>query len=455
MASSHTTDPLAIPAMETLRRFVRTTRAQEPQRFEEFETQLHAQLQAVERELLTEELARYDVDRERVAVNGRVYRRSLRCEETYTSAAGPVRVERTLYAPCEGGATECPLEWRAGIVEGRWTPRAGELVAFTMANLTPGECEALFRKLGGMTPSRSSLDRLPRKLSARWEEHRDLWEAALRWREPVPREATAIALSVDGVMVPMREAGRADETGSVAWREAGCATATLYDEEGERLITRRWGRMPQPHKADLQQQLAGEYEAVCDRGLTVVKIADGARDNWRLLNEISPTGVEILDFHHAVEHLYRALYALWGEGSVRARAEGERLRTILRDERDGVDAMIAFLRNQARRCSSRAVRRSVRSEVRYFRSQRHRMDYARYQARALPIGSGVTEAACKTLVTARLKRSGMRWRAPGGQAILTLRSLQQSERWELGWEHLSALYRGQVTPLETTYKRAA
>ena len=56
----------------------------------------------------------------------------------------------------------------------------------------------------------------------------------------------------------------------------------------------------------------------------------------------------------------------------------------------------------------------------YFRRNRQRMDYAEAAQRGLPIGSGVVEAACKTLVTERLKRSGMRWREAGGQAILTL-----------------------------------
>jgi hypothetical protein len=43
------------------------------------------------------------------------------------------------------------------------------------------------------------------------------------------------------------------------------------------------------------------------------------------------------------------------------------------------------------------------------------------------------EAACKTLVTQRLKRSGMAWTHDGGQSILTLRSLIQSKRWRSGW----------------------
>jgi hypothetical protein len=58
------------------------------------------------------------------------------------------------------------------------------------------------------------------------------------------------------------------------------------------------------------------------------------------------------------------------------------------------------------------------------------MQYHAYKEEGLPIGSGVVEAACKTLVGERLKQSGMRWTNRGGQAILTLRGLLQSNRWE-------------------------
>jgi len=49
------------------------------------------------------------------------------------------------------------------------------------------------------------------------------------------------------------------------------------------------------------------------------------------------------------------------------------------------------------------------------------MDYQGYRRRGLPIGSGVTEAACKTVFTQRFKRSGMRWSRESGQVILDLR----------------------------------
>ena len=67
------------------------------------------------------------------------------------------------------------------------------------------------------------------------------------------------------------------------------------------------------------------------------------------------------------------------------------------------------------------------------------------RSKGLPIGSGVVEAACKTLVTERLKRSGMRWGPRGGQAILTLRSLVQSRRFDHAWTLLAHSYRTPVS----------
>ena len=77
------------------------------------------------------------------------------------------------------------------------------------------------------------------------------------------------------------------------------------------------------------------------------------------------------------------------------------------------------------------------------------MHYAQYLREGLPIASGVIEATCKTLVTQRLKRSGMAWTPSGGQAILTLRSVIQSERWPTAWELLQADFRQLVVVHDT------
>ena len=175
--------------------------------------------------------------------------------------------------------------------------------------------------------------------------------------------------------------------------------------------------------------------------LTVVKLADGAKDNWSFLRgKELPKGIEMLDFYHGAEHLSSALAAAYGEGSTQAKSQFEKLRHVLRHDKKGAAKVIcAFVHLRETHPRSK----KVATELKYFRRNRHRMRYAQMAARNLPIGSGVVEAACKTL-SSRHKRSGMRWRTPGGQAIFTLRSLIQSDRFESAWQLLAGTYKQSV-----------
>jgi len=76
-----------------------------------------------------------------------------------------------------------------------------------------------------------------------------------------------------------------------------------------------------------------------------------------------------------------------------------------------------------------APAKAYESAYRYLRKRGRLMDYHRYRREGLPLGSGVTEAACKTVFTQRLKQSGMTWKLEGGQWIVDLRVTQLSGLW--------------------------
>lgn len=71
-------------------------------------------------------------------------------------------------------------------------------------------------------------------------------------------------------------------------------------------------------------------------------------------------------------------------------------------------------------------RTQLLSARRFFRNNLDRMNYAWFHSRGLPVGSGVVEAACKSVVKARMCRSGMRWTREGGETILSLRTAVSS-----------------------------
>jgi hypothetical protein len=467
MEVSHTFDLVKSPAAQRLGQFVRERECAwqgRPPNFEQFERDLHGHLVALEQELLATELRRYDVDAEEIEVAGVRYQPVWVDSERYLTGAGEVSVQRHLYRPAgHNSKSICPLELRVGIVDGYWTPRAARQGAWVTAQLPPGDAAALFVELGAMSPSRSTLDRLPRELSARWEAQREAWEVALRARETVPLAAVSVAFSVDGVMVAMKakaaervakqaEAGK-HASGPAGRQEAACGTVSLYEAAGERLQTIRYARMPESKKVTLQAQLQGEIAALyaLRPDLRRVHLADGAETNWDRLAEIEvalglpPEGrVKIVDFYHGCEHLKNGCDAIWGESTPRSQAEFLRLKTFLKEEDGGADRTIRAFKHHVSRTTGHRQQR-IQAELTYFRNQRPRMNYPEYLRQNLPIASGVVEAACKTLVTQRLKRSGMAWTVAGGQAILTLRSLIQSGRWSPAWDLLAADFRQPIT----------
>src|SRR5262249_6707230 len=281
--------------MDQLQDFLRQRReVHEPiEDLDAFEQELHRYFVAAEREALSRALARFDLDVPTIEVDGERYHRVLRCATTYTSAVGPVRVERSLYRSAQGGPTLCPLELRAGMIKGAWTPLAAQQATWVVAHVTPQEGEELFDLLGNMTPSKSTLDRLPKALQGQWEAQRPRCEATLRHQEAIPPQAVTMAVSLDGVLAPMqdgqRQAKRAQArgqgkapSGPAGYQEVGCATVSYDDCSGERLGTRRMARMPEPNKATLKRQLTAEVMGALRQrpDLQVGKVADGAPDNW-------------------------------------------------------------------------------------------------------------------------------------------------------------------------------
>jgi len=451
-----------ISAATRLEEFIRSVRADGPvPDFQAFEFALHEVILDLEREVLQAELARLDIDAPVVFIAGVEFRRVLRSGTAYLTRAGEARVERSLYRARGEERTVCPLELRAGVVESYWTPAAAMLSAWSVAHLTPQETQEFFERVGGMKPSRSSLDRLPKALSCRWEEQRPHFEDAIIAAEVVPELAVAVAVSLDGVLLPMKDGKRQQKRaasrsrgkevrGPAGYREASSGTLTFYDADGERIgLTRYLGRMPEKNKRTLKESLDAELLAILTQrpDLVVVAVADGAKDNWTWLVNVLPAGaVQVLDFFHAAEHLKRALDNAHGQDSPKARAEFERLRLLLRDHDLGVNKVIDALAYQHRKHPRRRI---LARELRYFRNNKARMDYAAAKARRLPIGSGVVEAANKTLVSVRMKRAGSRWSIEGGQAILTLRALAKSHRFDRAWELLGGTYKVDVGPPET------
>lgn len=183
---------------------------------------------------------------------------------------------------------------------------------------------------------------------------------------------------------------------------------------------------------DAQTFANHHWAETCRRGVehakTVVCISDGAAWIWAIVVMCFAMPVQILDWWHAVQRLWTIAHAAFTDGEQAAqRVEtqqaafaGSKLRQVLRATRN------LFLRGAP-------LPEPVRQAIGYIFHNRRRMDYAMFRQQGYPIGSGMIESGCKTVVQSRMKQSGMRWSRSGAQAMLALRCLLLSDRWdELG-----------------------
>jgi Uncharacterised protein family (UPF0236) len=196
------------------------------------------------------------------------------------------------------------------------------------------------------------------------------------------------------------------------------------------------------------------YVEACRRGLgttlvtLVVLLGDGADWIWRygarFLGLEGVKVIEILDVCHALEHLGVVAHAVFGQGTEEAKAWFEPLAKCLVEQ--GAKPILEALREL--RPGPPEAKDEVRKALEYFSDNAARMDYPRFIALQLPIGSGAIESTCKTLIEEREKGAGMRWSEAGAQSVASLRALHRSGRWDQFWKAHPQRCRPPVRPHE-------
>lgn len=348
--------------------------------------------------------------------------------QTYQTPYGKVVVKRHLYQTAQGGQTWSPLEERARIIR-HATPRFAKQLAYKYAR---GNAKAVCSDLQenhGRQVTKSYVQNVVDWIGgiAEAKEH--------EWSYTLPRLDSAVStivFSLDGAHILMQEDG---------WREAMVGTASLYSPAGTRQHTIYLGAAPESGKASFKQRFEKEIEDLKSMypDALYLGIADGAKDNWRFLTP--HTDRQLLDFFHVTEYLGKVAYAAYPQKTGKPDREQWLSDCChqLKHQAGAAATLIAEMKTLRRKKNlSTPVRDDLKSALTYFENHRHLMDYATHIEQSLPIGSGVTEAACKTLVKQRLCCSGMRWKNAGSGIVLNLRALVQSAgRWTQFWDKIN------------------
>jgi hypothetical protein len=401
-----------------------------------------------------------------IEVGGVQYKRlEQRAENTYYTMRDEVVVNRHLYRSVDvrNGPTVVPLDLRAGIVDGRYTPAAAVGFARLAQAMPSREAEATCESLGVLPFSRSSHFRVGDEVGSRWEDVRHGIEADLATDMDLPAAAAAISVAVDRVSMPMAEPREPTiediEAGikkpiAVNFRMAFSAVWTLYDKEGTPLLAVRYAHVPTDGAADIVRSLSRDLNAVLARrpDLNLVTLADGAPEMQSMLDAVvagHAVTARFVDFWHCIEHLAKAIV---DASPCVVEDHLSDWKHLLLERDDAIDLIEVDLREWAMQYMLRPIEtmpKGLHDAFTYVLNHRERLRYATHHKACLPIGSGSVEATGKTIVEVRMKRAGCRWTEPGAQALLGLRALATSEpkRWRAAMIHILASYKHNVTML--------
>jgi hypothetical protein len=338
----------------------------------------------------------------------------------YLTLLGEISLKRGIYQSNKSNRSICPLEVKLRFINDYVSFAAAEYICYSSASMTLREFVKHCKKWTLMKPSEGTTKRVLEYVGDFLETSDFL--TSIQSKQSVSKQAVTLAMSMDSTSVQIRKEG---------WKHATAATVSTYDVKGNRLDTVYIGRMPEKGKTQAKRLLEKEVEAIIKKHKFkyTVCIADGARDLWLFFRKKYPNAIHVVDFYHVCEHLSKLSEFFFKDPS-ESKVWFKKQRSILKEDPNGASKVIRAVRY---RRSKAKANPEIETELKYLQRNRRRMNYYELQQKKLPIGSGVVEAACKNLIGARMKKSGMRWTIDGGQTVLTLRSLILSNRWEQFW----------------------
>jgi hypothetical protein len=372
-----------------------------------------------------EALKQFDTDGSPIESGGMRWTSKGRLPKTYQTPYGMVEIQRHVYQTSDGGKTFCPLEADARIIITS-TPKFAQQVSHKYAQMSSVRLVEDLRENHGREVHRSFVQTLAEAVGTIALLKEEDWH----YQTPkLPVAIQTVSIGVDGTCMLLCEDG---------FRQAMVGTISLYDHQGERQHTTYIAAAPEHGRDTFLGRMQREVEQVkrLYPQAHYQGLADGAQENWTFLEPL--THSQVLDFYHATQYLCKVAKAVHPRRVEYQQAWMDTGCYILKHEVGAATRLLAEMESLEPKRLSESVRSGLLDAITYFHNHHHQMHYAEAVARRLPIGSGVTEAACKVIVKARLCGAGMKWKERGAGIVLSLRTLSYTEgRWQQFWSKIN------------------
>lgn len=377
--------------------------------------------------LMTEKrLAEFDVDGAPMVIGGVKLTSKGLHNGNYETPYGHISIPRHMYQSNKGGKTYCPLNDNARIVKKTCTPKFAKTVSNKYANLASLEVIKDLEDNHSRKLARSFVQNIGDFVGSVVDSKEEIWNYQMpEINDPV----STVGISCDGANVLILKDG---------YREAMTGAISLYNKAGERLHSMYVALDPEHGKARFFKRMEVAISDIKQKypDALYLGVSDGAKDLWGFLKK--HTDQQILDYYHASEYLSGASHGIFPKSETKRKQWLEDAYSSLKHDPNYITDVTKEMDIANQEQLKRVDKERLESAITYFTNNASRMKYADNISKNLPIGSGVIEAACKTIVKSRLCRTGMKWKNKGIKVVLSLRAMVKTTgKWEAFWDKIN------------------
>jgi hypothetical protein len=361
------------------------------------------------------------------------------------TAVGEAAIERPYYycPRCHHG--HCPRDRELDIVSTDYSPGVRRMMAIVGSETSFDRGRTQMELLAGLAVTRKAVERQAEAIGediATREQTQIQRSIQLDLPVVIGPRIPILYIEMDGTGVPVvpaeTESRKGKNGGPARTREVKLTavfTQTTTDQKGR------------PVRDEASTSYTGAIETAEDFGRRAfteawdrgwsradkkVILGDGAVWIWNIADREFPGAVQIVDLYHAREHLWDLAAKLFTSEKETTRW-AERMQASLDEGK--IETIVRQLRSLP--VPSPDLAESLRIEADYFERNADRMRYPEFRKQKLFVGSGVIEAACRTVIAQRLKLSGMFWTLRGANAIIALRCCRLNGQFEDYWDSRS------------------
>jgi hypothetical protein len=354
-------------------------------------------------------------------------------KKRYYTPLGEIVLLRRGYSTPKG--IKFKVDEELGLPLNKWLPQVSELACALGVSSEFPNAHKLWRQWTSIEITEKTLANQVEKIGNQLQEqefnNQEITDEIIEEKEKISNclKVEKIYVGVDGVMTPLnqKQGYKEAKVGVIFWQK-------YHQKQNKRGIVREREYIATLKSRDeFRCKMVELYQEITSQANPeTIVIGDGAHWIWEMAQEQFPKSIEILDFYHLSEYVWKVAKKAYAQCEIKQKEWVNKQQKLLKES-----SWQTVINNCGKiKRKNQELSLAITNLEGYLNNNKTRVDYKRYLELGLMIGSGVVESSNRRIITQRLKQAGMHWSKTGAEGVMALRAmyLSNSNRWLNFWK---------------------